>query len=255
MSPISRSARAVAQAETKPPIVSSSNAETTLTPSNPQATYSVSSRSSIQTDSAKPPGVVPPEFFSPSLPPSALESVAPSLPNHSMASATKLGLAMIPVILVVVAIWVFWLFWWRKRKARKARGSQSVHLPLVPAKDFVSIVPYLKSSKRGSKVLNMSAFSTPISIHETQFPETQLLAQTRALGQMATESKSENGTNATITCPTGMMQAGSDSPIERTSPFRLKRVDTVKRVSLGSDISNLWLAPPPLAVAKRSNVL
>jgi hypothetical protein len=44
--------------------------------------------------------------------------------------------------------------------------------------------------------------------------------------------------------PRGAVESGADSPIDRTSPFRLKRGDTQKRSSFDSELMGGWPAPP-----------
>lgn len=48
---------------------------------------------------------------------------------------------------------------------------------------------------------------------------------------------------AASSCP-HIWESDQDSPIDASSPFRLKRGDTIKRHSLGSDLFRLWPTPP-----------
>lgn len=51
-------------------------------------------------------------------------------------------------------------------------------------------------------------------------------------------------TTADPHAPRETLDSGSDSPIDRSSPFRLKRGDTRKRSSLDPDVMSAWPAPP-----------
>jgi hypothetical protein len=171
-----------------------------------------------------------------------------------MPSGTKVGLAMIPVIIALCAICLFSVFWWRKGKARRA--SQDLETPPpVPEKDYVTRLPSLNSDRRGSKVFNMAAFST--HVYDGRYREAQVLGQSREFIR-SIDPDQDDDREMLRTPPRSIksekVHSGRDSPIDGSSPFRLKRDDTVRR-SLGSEISELWPSPPPTAWVRRQGIL
>jgi hypothetical protein len=184
--------------------------------------------------------------------PAATPSQASQRPG--MTFGTKLGLGMIPVVVGLCALWTVFLFWWRRRKAQQQ--SQVVSPPPPPRvteKEFMSLVPSLESSRRGSKVFNMAAFSTPIHNDNEWRRGTQVYRESAQPTREATEEDHSDGQNSYTDIIRRAISGASrpDSPTDRTSPFRLKRGNTVRRSSLGSEISNLWPSPPPSAWVKR----
>ena len=199
------------------------------------------STSTLQMDSSLPPTIASPV---------ALSEASSGPLKQGITSGTKIGLGIIPVVVFLCAMWIFSLFWWRKRRARKA--IRNMGSPPVPEKDPSSFGGSMDSSRRGSKVLQMSAFSTPI--HDGQCREAQAVGESGLRDQTGiTNQRGKHHTNATVARLTnpGVSGAEMDSPIDGTSPFRLKRGDTVKRGSLGTEISSLWPSPPPSAWVRK----
>jgi hypothetical protein len=171
-----------------------------------------------------------------------------------MSSATKIGLGMIPVIIASCAICIFAVFWCRRRKAQ--RMSQDLESPPpVPEKDYVTRLPSLDSDRRGSKVFDMAAFST--HIYDGRHREAQVLGQSREFVRSIDQNQDDD-LETLRTPPRSIkvekIRSGRDSPIDGSSPFRLKRGDTLRR-SLGSEISELWPSPPPTAWVRRQGIL
>lgn len=196
-----------------------------------------SERSRLQTDHSVPPQTVPlliaqePTIFQTPL-------------QQGMTWGMKLGIAMIPVVVCLVGFWVFFLFWLRKRRARKSK-SQAV--PPVPRIDHPSFHGSIESNHRSSKVVSMTAFSTPI--YSGKHREMSIIGQARTFDlEEAISPRYEPNLSVTLAPPDH--PALRDSPVDSGSPFRLKRGDTVKRQTLGTEISTLWPSPPPSAWIK-----
>jgi hypothetical protein len=226
---------------------------------------------SLITDPSTPPSSIPASLPLPSNLVLETPQPQPSQQQPGMSFGTKLGLGMIPVILSVCALWIIFLFWWRRRQ--KTRQSVEAGItPRVPEKDFLSLVPSLECSRRGSKVFNMAAFSTPIynaggkrreALVYNEYEQQQQQQQEQQ--REDTEKEKEKEKEATTEHASGHKQndsysdivrlaalrTGSDSPIDRTCPFRLKRGNTV-RGSIGSAVSGLWPAVPEEVWVKRS---
>jgi hypothetical protein len=171
-----------------------------------------------------------------------------------MELGTKLALGMIPAVLGLCAMWIFFLIWWPKRKARKARkASQQARPPPVPEKDVPPVVPATNSKQRVSKAFNVAAFSTPI---QGRCREVQVRHPSKkSTKTVRFSAKHEINTTTTTRLATSKgSRPPSHSPIDGTSPFRLKRGDTTVRKSLGSEISSLWPSPPPSVWVKRPQV-
>jgi hypothetical protein len=215
----------------------------------------------LVTDSSTPPLSNPP-----SLPSTFIVETPTAQPSpyeeSGITFGSKLGLGMIPVILILCCAWIFFLFWWRRRKARK---DVSLPPPPVPEKDGLFRVPSLDGERRGSKVFNMAAFSTPIHGRWRQaqvYRESSLLPQhresetrnenDRRIEQNQQYKRSDSYSDIIRLANSGSARPSSDSPIDLTSPFPLERGDTVRK-SLGSEISSLWPSPPPEVWVKRSN--
>jgi hypothetical protein len=171
------------------------------------------------------------------------ETSAPTTDN-GMKTTTKIGLAMIPVVVVLVGLYVVFLFWYRKHRAarRSIRGSIS---PPIPEKDLHSYNSSIDSRERSSKVCQMAAFSAPI--HGVRHGEARFVGESVA----PHEVRSDKGKDIQAESPAIPMRNAArlfhtdlDSPIDGSSPFRLKRGDTVKRSSLGPDLARLWPSPP-----------
>ncbi|KAH8725425.1 hypothetical protein GQ44DRAFT_615691 [Phaeosphaeriaceae sp. PMI808] len=146
-----------------------------------------------------------------------------------MPKTTKIGLGMIPVVVVLAGLYILFFLWHRKRRATR-KQTQITISPPVPEKDVRSYNSSVTSRQRGSKVFRMSAFSSPVKAD--QYGQAQFLSQ-----------------NAAPLSPR-KVGGGLDSPIDGSSPFRLKRGDTIKRYSLGPELARLWPSPPALAWMK-----
>ncbi|KAH7378417.1 hypothetical protein DE146DRAFT_626544 [Phaeosphaeria sp. MPI-PUGE-AT-0046c] len=170
-----------------------------------------------------------------------------SPPRNKITGTTKVGLAMIPIIVALVGLYVLFLFWYRKRRA--ARELQLSMAPPVPVKDGQSLNGSIASQRRSSKVFRMAAFVAPL--HESL----QRAASPPRIGNGG-HKKSGSIDKSIISYPMeqarspGMIEAGLDSPIDGSSPFRLKRGDTIKRYSIGPELSRLWPSPPASAWMK-----
>lgn len=170
-----------------------------------------------------------------------------SPPPNKMTGTTKVGLAMIPIIVALVGLYVLFLFWYRKRRA--ARNIP----PPVPEKDGHSQNGSIISQRRSSKVFRMAAFVAPL--HESL----QRAAPPSRNGGTG-HKKNASIDKSIISYPIGpkspsMLEAGLDSPIDGSSPFRLKRGDTVKRSSIGPELQRLWPSPPASAWMKPATEL
>ncbi|CAO2649307.1 Nn.00g066920.m01.CDS01 [Neocucurbitaria sp. VM-36] len=240
MSPILQSVYAAAHIDTTSWPRSTTDGAV-LTAFSQEPTDSLFSASTIHMDLSIPPAMVSP----------VAASGATSVPmKQGMTSGTKLGLWMIPVVVCLCAMWIFFLFWWRKRRARKAITQMGP--PPVPEKDYFSFDGSIGSSRRDSKVFKMAAFSTPI--HNGLYRKAPVIGEGRLCDQTRIESqrdKHQNVANIACRADSASSEADHESPIDRISPFRLKRGDTVKRYSLGTEIASLWPSPPPSAWVKK----
>lgn len=178
--------------------------------------------------------------------PSASAAAGSSTPttHHGMNNTTKIGLAMIPVVVVLVGFYVVFLFWYRKRRAarKSIRGSIS---PPIPEKHLHSYNSSIDSRERSSKVCQMAAFSAPI--HGMRHGEARFVNESVA----PYEVQSDKGNDTRVESPAlpmrnaaRLIHADLDSPIDGSSPFRLKRGDTIKRSSLGPELARLWPSSP-----------
>jgi hypothetical protein len=169
--------------------------------------------------------------------------------NNGISTATKVGLGMIPIIVVSVGLWILFLFWYRRRRAARKATRQSI-APSVPDKDVSSYCPSIDSARRTSKVFQMTAFSTPV--HDGRYREAQMFGDRQVdEGASMGERTKINMDSAPLRSP-HMAEVDLDSPIDGSSPFRLKRGDTVKRNSLGPALAQLWPSPPSTACIKPS---
>jgi hypothetical protein len=181
------------------------------------------------------------------------EPAAPSQERHGLSAGSIAGFAMIPVAVVLTAVVTFTYIWLRRRRRR---GPIICHLsptppppPAVPEKDFRSPTTSFDSMASGGKVRSMTAMSTPV-VH------TGWVASPRPQARPSNDSAvhrnpwndqlpklSADITTASLQVSRGA-DVGNDSPIDRSSPFRLKRGDTRKRSSLDPDVMSAWPAPP-----------
>jgi hypothetical protein len=172
-----------------------------------------------------------------------IESSAPTT-HHGMNSTTKVGLAMIPLVVVLVGLYVIFLFWYRKRRAvrKSIRGSIS---PPLPEKDLYSYNSSIDSREGSSKVCQMAAFSAPI--HSMRHEEARVGGKSTAPHKVPGD-KQEGAQVESPAIPmrnaARLIHTDLDSPIDGSSPFRLKRGDTIKRSSLGPELARLWPSPP-----------
>jgi hypothetical protein len=168
--------------------------------------------------------------------------------NRGMPRGTKIGLAMIPVVVAVVGLYVVFLFWWRKRRTARKEKPLSTSPP-VPEKDTPVYPSSIKSKKRSSKVYTMVAFAAPI--HDRRRRETRSPGTSAAPPEQKPSGRTEDAQaklTATPRTSRNMSEIGLDSPTDRDCPFRLKRSDTSQRMSLGPELARLW--PAPLALAR-----
>jgi hypothetical protein len=174
-----------------------------------------------------------------------------------MSFGTKMNFAMIPVMIAFCAICIFAAFWWRRRKARKAnKGLQT--RPPAKEKDYMTRLPSLDNNRRGSKIFNVSAFSLHITDARHREPQTAIPGYIKNYIRMVDQDQDEE--RATLKTPPHSIKSekrhsGRDSLIDGSSPFQLKRCDTLGRRSLGSEISELWPSLPPTAWVKRQGIL
>jgi hypothetical protein len=174
--------------------------------------------------------------------------------NRGLPDTTKIGLAMIPVVVAVIGLYALFLFWWRKRRTARKEKRLSISPP-VPEKDTPTYPSSITSNKRSSKVYTMAAFAAPI--HNGRHREAHFPGTIAAQPEQAPVSKPEDvqiRMTATPRTSRNLSVAGLDSPTDRDSPFRLKRGDTLKRMSLGPELARLWPAPPTSAWMKAMNV-
>jgi hypothetical protein len=160
---------------------------------------------------------------------------------------------MIPVVVVMVGLYVLFLFWYRKRRTAR-KQSQGSKAPPVPEKDGLSYNSSIASRRGSSKVFRMAAFSAPV--HDGRHHEAHFQGQSAAILEVAPENKDRSVQVQMAAAPLrspGMGEADLDSPIDGSSPFRLKRGDTVKRCSLGPELARLWPSPPTSAWMKPLN--
>jgi hypothetical protein len=169
--------------------------------------------------------------------------------NNGLTTATKVGLAMIPIVLVTVALWIVLLFWYRRRRSARTVIRQSV-TSSVPGKDDPSYSPSLDSTRRTSKVYQMTAFSTPV--HDDRNPDPQTFGDRQVDERVDTGARTKTNVNSVPLRSPHMIEGDLDSPIDARSPFRLKRGDTVKRNSLGTALIQLWPLEPPTALTRPS---
>jgi hypothetical protein len=174
--------------------------------------------------------------------------------NRGMPTATKIGIAMIPVVIVVVGLCVLLFFWRRKRRTAPKEKRLSISPP-VPEKDNPTYPSSIKSTKRSSKVYTMNAFAAPI--HDGRHRKAQFAEEPTAQPAPDAMSKEEDVivqmTKTPRTSRIILEVPDIDSPTDRDSPFRLKRGDTLRRMSLGPELARLFPKPPTAAWMKPMN--
>ncbi|KAH5050514.1 hypothetical protein HBH96_184780 [Parastagonospora nodorum] len=184
-----------------------------------------------------------------------LDTITPTPSAHpagrDMPSVMIIGLAMIPLVIFLVGLCILFIYWSRKRRAVQKLHHAPRKPPPVPEKDLRSHKNSIASRRGSSKVFHMKAFSAPMERdgrREAQF------SRPVALQTMdATENKSRNVEPLKLASSNenqGVLDADLESPIDGSMPFRLKRGDTVKRHSLGTDLAKYWPSPPPSARLK-----
>jgi hypothetical protein len=193
----------------------------------------------IEFDTVTPTPVIPTPFTS-TFPMASIQTAPP--PNSGLPDATKIGLGMIPVVVFAVGLYMLSLSLYRKRRAA---CEQAQRPPPVPKKEIRSYNSSLTSHRRGSKVLNMSAFSTPIH-DERQFGSLYAV-QIAPIPEQSLDTIVEQSDRVAVPKKSAHSEPSPDSPIDGSSPFRLKRGDTIKRYSLGPELAQLWPSPPATA--------
>ncbi|KAH6622106.1 hypothetical protein C7974DRAFT_414774 [Boeremia exigua] len=187
------------------------------------------------------------------MPATITESAANPQEKHGLSANSIAGLAMIPIAVLFIIAAIFIYFWLRKRRRHAPvirHLGTTPSPPAVPEKDVGSPINSFESIFCGGKVHNMAAISTPI-VH------TGWIASSRPHVYPSDDSavhhnpwddqlprNSVDITTASLPAPKATVGSGNDSPIDRSSPFRLKRGDTRKRSSLDPDVMSAWPAPP-----------
>lgn len=214
-----------------------------------QATISQSQQFTIASDTTM---IIQEPTASASTPP------APANEQQGLSPSSIAGLAMIPVAVLLIAVGIFTFFWLRKHRRR---GPVIRHLspsggppPTLPDKDFGSPASSFDSVNSGGKVRNMSAMSTPIvhpgwvsSQRSQPRPSHDSAVHHNPWRDQLPKTSTDITTAELQVPPRGAVEAGNDSPIDRSSPFRLKRGDTQRRSSLDPTVMSAWPAPPPPA--------
>ncbi|UPX12376.1 uncharacterized protein EKO05_0002926 [Ascochyta rabiei] len=182
------------------------------------------------------------------MPATITEPAAHSHEKGGLSSRSIAGLAMIPVAVIFIAAAIFTYFCLRKRRRRSpAIRHPGPSPPPVPEKDVYSPVSSFDSMAGGGKVRSMSAMSAPIihaGWHASPCPQSHPGAAAHHNPWNDQRPKiSADITTAGYTARRAI-EEGNDSPIDRSSPFRLKRGDTKKRSSLDSEVMSAWPAPP-----------
>ena len=207
---------------------------------------------------------VPPDTMStsdPTAPTRTPRPVAPTQEQHGLSPAAIAGFALIPVAVFLILVSIFSFFWLRKRRRR---GPVIRHVdpsppppppppppPAVPKKDFGSPASSFDSVASGEKARNLRVMSPPI-VH-AGWASSQRSQPRRSHDSAVHHNpwrEQDSKVSADITTqrlqvpPRRAVESGPDSPIDRTSPFRLKRGDTQKRSSFNSELMRAWPAPP-----------
>ncbi|KAF3053392.1 hypothetical protein E8E11_011855 [Didymella keratinophila] len=198
------------------------------------------------------------------MPATISDPAVPTQDRRGLSAASIAGLAMIPVAVFLIAGAIFTYFCLR---ARRRRGPEIRHLgptpppvPAVPEKDergfrthSSSFEPMASSPASGGKVTCMTAMSTPLAGNGWASQVSTYRPSARPSNDSAIQHNpwhdqlpktSADITTAGLQIPRRDIDEGNDSPIDRSSPFRLKRGDTRKRSSLDPDVMSAWPAPP-----------
>lgn len=148
--------------------------------------------------------------------------------DHSLAS--KVGIAMIPVAVILCLVCVAGFFWIRRRRARRRHPTSDSTLEKEPRpQTSLEFEPRPSTSK----VLSMAAFSTPLDKEQSKNRLNTIQGMKSGLNMAATRFGNPDS-----------IQPDLDSPIDRTSPFRLKRGNTIRRCSFESAMTTSWPVPP-----------
>jgi hypothetical protein len=195
----------------------------------------------------------------PTAPTGTLGSMAPTQQQRGLPPAAIAGFVLIPVAVFLILGAIFAYFWLRKRRRR---GPIIRHIdpspprpppppPAVPKKDFGSPASSFDSVAGGEKTRNPSAMSPRIehagwvSSQRSQPRRSHDSAVHHNPWREQDPKVSADITTQRLQVPSrGAVESGADSPIDRTSPFRLKRGDTQKRSSFDSELMGGWPAPP-----------
>lgn len=196
----------------------------------------------------------------PTMPATISETAVPAQDSRGLSAASIAGLAMVPVAMFLIAAAIFMYFWARARRRRgpeiRRLGPTPPPAPAVPEKDergFRTHSDSFESMASGGKVTCMTAMSTPVAHNGWAAQFGSARPQARPSNDSAVRHNpwhdqrpkvSADITTAVLQVPRREVDEGNDSPIDRSSPFRLKRGDTRKRSSLDSELMNAWPAPP-----------
>ncbi|OSS45251.1 hypothetical protein B5807_10434 [Epicoccum nigrum] len=205
---------------------------------------------------------IPPDTMSMSNPTAPTQThgpVAPTQEQQSLSPVSIAGFALIPVGVFLILVAIFAYFWLRKRRRR---GPVLRHIgpppppppplpPAVPKKDFGSPASSFDSVSGGEKARNLSAMS-PSVVHagwiSSQRPQPRRSHDSAVhhnpWRDQIPKVSADITTQRLEVPPRGAVESGADSPIDRTSPFRLKRGDTQKRSSFDLELMSAWPAPP-----------
>lgn len=181
------------------------------------------------------------------------EPTTPAQEHHGLSSKSIAGLAMIPVAAVLIASTIFIYFWLQKRRRRVPviRHLGPSHPPPVPEKDFSSPTGSFDSLASGGKVRSMMAMSTPVihtGWHALQSPQPQphppnsIAVHHNPWGDQLSKLSADIASAGIV--GRGLADDENDSPIDRSSPFRLRRADTRERSSLDPQVMGAWPMPP-----------
>lgn len=174
--------------------------------------------------------------------------------KRGMTTGAKVGLGMLPAVICLVTALVVFMVWLRRRRAQNANYPQNP--PPVPEKDYPmrgrSGDRSAEGNHRGSRVFNMAAFTTPINY--THKREASIIGQSPTRKSAFQREKGQGDMKTVRLAIPESLYVDRDSPVDGSSPFRLKRGDTMKRLSLGSEISKVWPSPPPAVWIRQPNV-
>ena len=193
------------------------------------------------------------------MPATISDPAVPAQDSRGLSAASIAGLAMIPVAVFLIAAAIFTHFWLRARRRRgpeiRRLGSTPPPAPAVPEKDVRNFRTHSDSfdSMARGKVMCMTAMSTPVAHNGWAAHVASPRPQARPSNDNAVQHNpwhdqlpkiSADIMTAGLQVPRRDVDEGNDSPIDRSSPFRLKRGDTRKRSSLDPDVMSAWPAPP-----------